>query len=138
MKIVMSAEGMKIVNEGTEEKEYDPYKRLGRGNIDLDLHLLEDLASIACTQVEAAAVLRVHPATFKRKLKQCKYREAWETGLASGRASLRRRQWRKNSDTMLIWLGKQLLGQRDNPTEGDSGRSAAEEYLIAQKGGAPE
>jgi hypothetical protein len=35
---------------------------------------------------------------------------------ASGRATLRRLQWQRangGSDTMLIWLGKQMLGQKD-------------------------
>ena len=35
---------------------------------------------------------------------------------ASGRATLRRLQWQRangGADTMLIWLGKQMLGQKD-------------------------
>jgi len=101
---------------------------------DIDLGQLEELAHIQCTQEEAAAVLGISQPTLNRRLKQKEYREAWEHGRARGRSSLRRRQWEKNSDTMLIWLGKQYLGQRDRPElEGDA-RSAALEYLKLQKG----
>lgn len=106
----------------------------GRRTVDLDLRQLEQLAAIACTQEDAAAVMGIVRTTFSRKLRQRKYRDAWERGQAAGRVSLRRRQWKKNSDTMLIWLGKQILGQSDRPEIADGGRSAAEEYLITQKG----
>ena len=42
--------------------------------------------------------------------------EAMDRGRGMGRASLRRMQWEKaeaGSDTMLIWLGKVLCGQKD-------------------------
>ena len=41
---------------------------------------------------------------------------AIDEGRDQGRATLRRLQWQRahaGSDTMLIWLGKQMLGQRD-------------------------
>jgi len=101
---------------------------------DIDLGQLEELAHIQCTQEEAAAVLGISQPTLNRRLKQKEYREAWEHGRARGRSSLRRRQWEKNSDTMLIWLGKQILGQRDTPENPGDARSAAEEYLRLQKG----
>jgi hypothetical protein len=43
--------------------------------------------------------------------------DAIEKGRGMGKVTLRRLQWDRaqaGSDTMLIWLGKQLLGQRDN------------------------
>jgi hypothetical protein len=43
--------------------------------------------------------------------------EAIESGRGNGRASVRRMQWAKaeqGSDTMLIWLGKVLCGQKDS------------------------
>ncbi len=103
----------------------------------IDLDDLEKLGALQCTQEEAASFFGIARETFSRKLRQKRYREAWERGQASGRMSLRRRQWRKNSDTMLIWLGKQYLGQRDHPEADEQGRSAAEEYLRLQKGERP-
>lgn len=103
----------------------------------IDIELLQKLGALQCTQEEAATVFGIARETFSRKLRQKRYRDAWESGLANGRMSLRRRQWRKNSDTMLIWLGKQYLGQRDHPEADEQGRSAAEEYLRLQKGERP-
>jgi hypothetical protein len=40
----------------------------------------------------------------------------WELGAQTGKASLRRMQFKAAEDgnvTMLIWLGKQFLGQKD-------------------------
>jgi len=102
----------------------------------IDLEALEKLAAMQCTQGEAAGYFRVARETLNRKLRQKQYREAWERGRLTGRASLRRRQWKKNSDTMLIWLGKQYLGQRDRPDEDDQ-LTAFEEYLRMQKGERP-
>lgn len=100
----------------------------------IDIEQLEELATIQCTQAEAAAVLKVSVDTLAKRLKEPEYAEAWERGRQNGRVSLRRRQWKKDTDTMLIWLGKQYLGQRDHPElEGDA-RSAALEYLKLQKG----
>ena len=42
--------------------------------------------------------------------------QAIENGRANGRQTLRRLQWQaanEGNSTMLVWLGKQLLGQRD-------------------------
>lgn len=80
------------------------------------LKTIEGLARIQCTQREAAAVLRVHPDTFGDFLRSHeKARQAWEDGLQSGKASLRRNQWKmsESNPTMAIWLGKQWLDQTD-------------------------
>lgn len=41
--------------------------------------------------------------------------DAWDIGLEEGRSALRRIQWKlaKQNTAMAIFLGKQLLGQRD-------------------------
>ena len=61
-------------------------------------------------------MLGVAPRTFEEFLrKHKKARETWEMGRERAKASLRRTQFRlaENNVTMAIWLGKQLLGQRD-------------------------
>ncbi len=110
---------------------------MGRRAVEIDLEQLEKLAAMQCTQEDVAAWFGVSQPTISKKLRQRKYREVWERGLGRGRISLRRRQWAKDSDTMLIWLGKQHLGQRDQPVTDDGSRSAAEEYLALQKGERP-
>lgn len=81
------------------------------------LKQIEGLARIQCTQREAAAVLRVDRDTFGLFLRSNrKAQQAWDNGLESGKASLRRLQF-KNAEngnpTMQIWLGKQWLEQAD-------------------------
>ena len=81
------------------------------------LKQIEGLARIQCTQREAAAVFHVHQDTFGDFLRSHKRaKAAWDEGLESGKASLRRLQY-KNAEngnaTMQIWLGKQWLEQAD-------------------------
>lgn len=71
----------------------------------------ERLAAIGCTQEEMAHVLGLSVATIRRRFKAQIAR-----GRASMAVSLRRKQWaaaKKGNVTMLIWLGKQYLGQKD-------------------------
>lgn len=110
---------------------------MARKAADIDLAKLEKLAAMQCTQEEAAGFFEVRRETLNRKLRQRQYREAWERGRLTGRISIRRKQFQKNSDTMLIWLGKQYLGQRDRPETDESKRAAFEEYLVLQKGERP-
>lgn len=89
---------------------------MARKLINLDLDDLEKLAAMNCTQDEAAAWFGIGLRTFARKLEQRQYREVWEYGRGKGRVSIRRLQLeaaRRGNVVMLIWLGKQLLGQRD-------------------------
>ena len=72
---------------------------------------LKTLCRIQCTLAEMAAVLEVDKSTLSRR-----YATDIENWRADGRTSLRRAQWKKalgGNPTMLIWLGKQELGQKD-------------------------
>jgi len=81
------------------------------------LKQIESLARIQCTKKEAAAVLRVHQDTLADFLQAHeKARIAWEDGIETGKASLRRLQYKSaesGNTTMQIWLGKQMLDQTD-------------------------
>lgn len=78
---------------------------------------LHKLGALQCTQTEIAAWFDVSLATIEKRLAQePKLREAYERGKAKGRISVRRHQIKlleEGNPTMGIWLGKQLLGQRD-------------------------
>ena len=83
---------------------------------------IKELAKIQCTQSEAAAVLGVVRETFSRFLKRnAEARTLWDNGLASGKASLRRNQFKlsETNAAMAIWLGKMYLGQREPAREGE-------------------
>ena len=76
-----------------------------------------------CTDEEIAAWFGIRRETFCRK-KTGAILEALERGRAKGRASLRRAQFQnaiKGNATMQIWLGKQLLGQKDIVTTEHAG-----------------
>jgi len=72
---------------------------------------IEKLAAIGCTQEEIGLVLGISVDTLSRN-----FAESFKRGLATLKESLRRRQVKlakEGSTTMLIWLGKQYLGQSD-------------------------
>lgn len=75
------------------------------------------LAAIQCTEEEIAHVLDYTPDGFRRrKLRDPELVGALQKGREKGRASLRRVQWeaaQAGDRTMMVWLGKQYLGQRD-------------------------
>jgi hypothetical protein len=84
---------------------------------DRTLGIIRGLGEINATHAEAAAVLGVCRETLEKFLGTHKNAyEAYENGKAEGRVSLRRKQYEAalgGNTTMLVWLGKQLLGQKD-------------------------
>ena len=104
----------------------------GRPRFDFSdkLPLVRKLASIQCTDEEIAAGLGCSQDTLARgRKREPDLDAAILEGRANGRMSLRRAQYRKameGNPAMLIWLGKQILGQRENAGDidtdgGDSG-----------------
>ena len=84
---------------------------MGRPRLQLDADTIERLAGYQCTHKEIAAAVGCSTDTLTRRfadvLTRCR---------ADGKTRLRARQFRramKGSDTMLIHLGKQYLGQSD-------------------------
>jgi hypothetical protein len=85
----------------------------GRPKKELDYELIEELARIQCTHEEIASCLKVNHKTLKADEK---YLELYKRGQDEGRKSLRRYQFeaaKKGNSAILIWLGKQYLGQTD-------------------------
>ena len=98
-----------------------PVKRkVGRPRIEIDYSLLEQMCKIHCTRDECAAVLKVSHDTMERALKRdlkTNFASFFKKYSAEGKSSLRRAQYKAalgGNVAMLIWLGKQQLGQRDN------------------------
>lgn len=78
---------------------------------DLDKNQIEQLAMIQCTMGEIAAVMSCSVDTLDRR-----YAEVIKQGRQKGAMSLRRMQYeraRSGNTAMLIWLGKQYLGQTE-------------------------
>ena len=83
----------------------------GRPKVEIDKALVKKLASLHCTVDEIADIVGCGRATIYREAK-----EELDAGRAEGRRLLRTMQFKsaqKGSAAMLIWLGKQILGQKD-------------------------
>lgn len=87
-----------------------------------DLEPVIEMIRIQCTKLEICAVLGVSEDTLTRRIREQKiegvenFADLYEKHAKEGRSSLRRAQWKAAHDgnvTMQIWLGKQMLGQRD-------------------------
>jgi hypothetical protein len=82
----------------------------------IDLVELEKLCTLSCTDEEIAAWFGTSTRTIERRRNEPKFAEIMARGKAKGRISIRRMQMKlleQGNATMGIWLGKQLLGQRD-------------------------
>jgi hypothetical protein len=101
----------------------------GRKAISLDMVELEKLCALGCTHEELAAWFGCSVRTIENYAKKTEVAEVMARGRAKGRISVRRAQLKlleKGNATMGVWLGKQLLGQRDvTPIElsGANGKS---------------
>mgnify|MGYP005990152363 CR=1 FL=1 len=108
------------MSKNEEHTEGQQAKPKGRPKKEVDVKVLRNLLEIQCTLTECAYVLGVSTDTLKRN-----YEDVINLGKTLGKVALRRAQWKnaieKNNVTMQIWLGKQCLGQQDNPLEEEAG-----------------
>ena len=77
----------------------------------LDILQVEQLAGFGCTNREMASFFKCSETTLTRN-----YGVNLEKGRDEGKIRLRQYQWKpakKGNVAMLIWLGKQILGQSD-------------------------
>ena len=92
-------------------------KKVGRPKIEIDEELLYKLATIHCTMKEMVDIIGVSEDTLKRN-----FAHIIAKGKSEGKMRLRRKQVEvamSGNHTMLIWLGKQMLGQSESPTADD-------------------
>ena len=98
---------------------FDEIKTKGRPKLLLNeagIETVKSLASIQCTDEEIASVLGSSVDLLTNKNNKTAYTEAKDAGQLSGKASLRRMQFKTaeaGNATMQIWLGKQYLGQKE-------------------------
>src|SRR6266581_7720837 len=88
----------------------------GRKPVHIDLVELEKLCALQCTDEEIADWFDVSTRTIESRRKQPEYAQVMKRGRSRGRISVRRAQMKLlegGNGTMGVWLGKQLLGQRD-------------------------
>jgi len=101
----------------------------GRPKLPIDPVKVKDLAMIHCTMEEIGHILGCCVQTLENN-----FLDIIKEGRDNGKASLRRMQYAKAKEgnpTMMIWLGKQLLGQSDKAETQVSGPGgAAIEFVI--------
>lgn len=93
-------------------------RKVGRPKFQIDYVAVEKLANIQCTQQEIATFLGCSTDTLQRDEQFC---TLYKKGQENGKMSLRRIQFdlAKRNTSMAIFLGKQYLGQRDDPVFSD-------------------
>jgi len=93
----------------------------GRKPVQIDLATVEKLCVLQATEEEIGAFFGVSARTIQKRRKDPEFADAMAVGRAKGRLSVRRAQMRlldAGNAAMAVWLGKQLLGQRDvSPVE---------------------
>lgn len=96
-----------------------PKIKSGRPRAKIDLELVHKLGLMQCTMEECSAWLGIPKSTLSTRPD---FSDAYKKGKEQGKMSLRRSQWAlaKTSAAMAIWLGKQYLGQKDQPDSGQS------------------
>jgi len=94
--------------------------KMGRPLIIIDWPQFERMCQIHCTLEEIAGVFGCSADTIERRVVdeyERTFAEVFKEKSSLGKASLRRKQYElalKGDKTMLVWLGKQVLGQVDN------------------------
>ena len=92
---------------------------MGRPAKEISAEQFESLCNLQCTLTEIAGFFKCSEDTIERwckKTYKLNFADCYKKYSQNGKISLRRAQWRlaeKGSASMLIWLGKQWLGQTD-------------------------
>ena len=84
--------------------------------------LIEDLYSIMCKDDEVEGIIGADIETLKAEHNIERFSRAQKKGHSMAKTSLRRAQFKSALDgnvTMQIWLGKQILGQREPRDESE-------------------
>lgn len=101
---------------------------MARPKIEIDFDMVKKLCAIQCTGQEIADVLDVSYDTLERRVKevyQISFADYIKKHSANGKMSLRRKQHEvamNGNTTMLVWLGKQYLGQTDKQVTENTSR----------------
>jgi len=122
-KVVITREQLEDLAIGRSDEEIAKRVRefLKRGvktKRTIDMNQVFQLVARNWSIPEIAGFLGVSEKTLDRRLKNDpEFQKIWKRGKATCTGSIRSAQWdsavRDKNPTMLIWLGKQLLGQRD-------------------------
>lgn len=117
---------------------------MSRPHIPIDWEMAEALMAAGSPGTEIASFFGLHPDTFYRRVEEkysVGFTELSAQKKATGEAVLRMHQYnkavgvtKKGDNTLLIWLGKQRLNQRELPIESEVSQETSKNYhaLISQ------
>jgi hypothetical protein len=94
---------------------------------DKDFEKLVAMIRIQCTQEEVCSVFDMTADTLNARLQEMgegNFSDLYKKHQGEGKTSLRRMQWKAaeaGNPTMLVWLGKNMLGQSDKISNEHSG-----------------
>lgn len=94
-----------------------------RPSTDVEWKTVDEMLMAGCLGTEVAAYYGIHPDTFYKKVEQQKgmgFTAYLQEKRSKGDALLRTKQYEKalkGDNTLLIWLGKNRLEQRESPQE---------------------
>lgn len=99
----------------------DPITKNGRPQVELDWDLIDDMLKANCHGTSIAAHFKIHPQTFYDRVvleKGVGFTQYSKQKSSEGDDDLKKVQYevakKDKNVTMLIWLGKQRLGQKEN------------------------
>jgi hypothetical protein len=104
---------------------------VARPRLKIDPEQVRGLARLHCTNKEIASVIGCSTDTLERR-----YAAEISKGKEEGRAALRRLQWKAanaGNIAMLIWLGKNHLGQTDRQDVTSAGQQQPIAAFVIQK-----
>ena len=108
--------------------------KMGRPQKEIDADQFEKLCYLQCTLGEIASFFECSEDTIERWAKRqygITFADAYKRYSAGGKISLRRWQFKQaeHNVSMAIWLGKQLLGQREQVEVASPGTESAVEQI---------
>lgn len=98
---------------------FDKEKTKGRPRLVLNaagIRMIEKLSGVMCTDLEIEDIMEASLDTLNAPHNKDAFQAAKKRGQSSGKASLRRWQFKaaeKGNASLLIWLGKQYLDQKE-------------------------
>ncbi len=100
--------------------------------MEIDENLVYELSRIHCTTNEIAIICKCSGDTLERR-----FMDVMNLGRSEGKSSLRRKQYQvamEGNTGMLIWLGKQILSQREpQPIDVEKEKFTEYEIVITPK-----
>lgn len=109
----------------------------GRPRKVIDQTTFESLCEMQCTKDEICSILKCDEKTLTKwciENYKLSFSDTFKKVSAVGKMSLRRAQYKaaiEGNTTMMVWLGKQWLGQREPKDDGDAPEDAIEKDMDA-------